>query len=619
MTRKYFGTKLLATALATFALASCQSESSLNEPSSDNRREVELTVSATKGDLQTRTDLNLDKAELKIIKTWDLNDRVHVCEADGNYVGYLEVTGLNDDKTEATFKGVVRLLDRDGIHKLSFSTIGKEKDANYSAKSGKTMSDVEYNFAEQTSTDIHALDANDLMITDCDVVVSGQKAQFTNLILRRQFAYGRFTLLYNDEPLTFAAGTKVIIDTENSDIQSGATIAFPKTITASRTSALEVTTDKNDFYVVFVPGSEKGKINFTVTVNGEEYVGYSNEYLIEKNDFFRKATGGALPINVKHADGSDDQVEYGIIFKEDPEGTKPYDWEDLDLTDPENVVLPGDPKPEDHKEFLGWKIEGSNDEPTKGPWNLTEEGKGPKVTLVPVYSGNYIWNIRWENGYDGQLVPEQGQETYVGEPKNLAENNRPKTPYGLSKNNPTRDGFYFNGWSYIRPSNKEEKTVGATSEFGPMYTECVINNWTITYKALWKRTYEIVYHFNSADPNHSNSAGEEHAGYNAKVIDCPVGVENGYSYSVIMPGTASADRFNDHGGVALTQNGGKFIGWRKMKGCADQYTDADAARTITSENNTWEFKGGKYILHLEPVYSDPNTISTPGYEHGDFQ
>lgn len=315
MTNKFFGTKLLATALATFALASCQSESSLVEPSSNNRRDVELTVTATKGELMTRTDINLSNDEKKLIKTWDLGDRIHVCESNGAYVGYLDVTGLNEDHTQATFKGVVSLLDNDGKQTLSFVTLGKGMDEGYEAKSGKQMTAVEYDFTNQTNpASVASLGDYDLMFTDCEVEVKGGSATFVDLQLKREFAFGRFTLLYNDVPLQFDANTVVTIDTEAGDMKSGASVAFPKTVTPNRTTSLSVTTNENDFYVRMVPGSEQGRIKFNVTVNGEAYEGYSSSFLIEKNDFFRFNEGGPLPINVKRTDGSDDEHKFSLTY-----------------------------------------------------------------------------------------------------------------------------------------------------------------------------------------------------------------------------------------------------------------------------------------------------------------
>ncbi|MDE6794085.1 MAG: InlB B-repeat-containing protein [Muribaculaceae bacterium] len=321
MTNKFFGTKLIATALATFALASCQSESSLVEPSIDNMRDVNLTITASKGDFQTRTNLDLSEDQKKLLLTWNLGDVIHVSENNGKYAGILTVTEFVDDKhTKAKFEGNIRVLDQDGKHTLTFASLGK--DVEYSANRGRQMTNMSYEFSSQINAGVGALAANDLLIADGDVNIYKGEATFNDLYMKRQFAFGRFTLLYNGEPLVFDANTVVTINTEKGDIKTGATLAFPKAITPNGETSISLTTSENDFYVTFVPDSKESrvesKIKFSVTVNGETYEGYSNSYLIEENDFYRKAQGlekgEALPINVKNVDEQTFELTYNQNF-----------------------------------------------------------------------------------------------------------------------------------------------------------------------------------------------------------------------------------------------------------------------------------------------------------------
>ncbi|MDE7350566.1 MAG: hypothetical protein K2N25_05820, partial [Muribaculaceae bacterium] len=123
MAKKNFGTKLFAAALSTFALAGCQSESTLLEPAANNLRDVELTVTASKGEL-TRTNLNLSYDAKKLLLTWNIDDKIQVSEADGTYAGYLKVTKLIDGGTTAEFKGIVSVLGDDGTHTFTFASLG---------------------------------------------------------------------------------------------------------------------------------------------------------------------------------------------------------------------------------------------------------------------------------------------------------------------------------------------------------------------------------------------------------------------------------------------------------------------------------------------------------------
>ena len=458
-----FGTKLFAAALAAFSLASCQNESSLEEISNNNRRDVELTITATKGDVKTRTDLTLDAEQTKLIKTWNLEDKIHVCEEDGSYVGYLEVTELYKNDTQAAFKGVVRLLDKDGKHNLYFSTIGPEKDKTYTAKTSAKMPGLAYDFANQISSDEHALNNNDLMITNCEVEVVGHSAQFTDLTLRRQFAYGRFTLIYNKEPLEFSENTVVTIDTEKSDIQTYANVEFPDKVTPERKSALSVTTSDNDFYVTFVPGSEQSRIKFTVTVGGDVYEGYSNEYLIEKNDFFRKNEGGALPIYMENISAKTYKITYKCGFDYAPKGeasveistsgdVKASAYKSLELTEP---VL---------YDFTGWKElkeDGSLDENliSEGDVLTFDEGQTTK-TLVAQWETEKL-TVIYTDGVENEEV--FTDDIHYG--LSIGENNTPNF-----RGSTERDGYTFNGWSpTINPDIKLDDFGGPGQPNGVHY------------------------------------------------------------------------------------------------------------------------------------------------------
>lgn len=311
MSNRFWGAKLLPSAFLALSLAACQSESPVLETSTDNMSEITLTGTISKGEMNTRTNLGLDDNGQTLIMTWNMGEYIHVSYKDGTYLGHLEVTGFADEAhTLANFVGKIKAIPTNGDHDVYFYTLGSEHE--YTGERGEKMTEMSYDFENQTSTDANALAAHDLMLTPGVIHVNGGNATFENLRLKRQFAFGRFTLLYDGTPLSFGSeGAVVTIDTEAEDIKTGATISFPENITASRgEEAIKVSASQNDFYVTFVPGSAEGKIKFNVTVNGEKYEGYTNRtHLIDKNKFFRKNEGGAYPINVKHVDGSDDQFK----------------------------------------------------------------------------------------------------------------------------------------------------------------------------------------------------------------------------------------------------------------------------------------------------------------------
>lgn len=304
---------MLATALATFALASCQSESSLLEPTAGNMQEVELTVIASKDEF-TRSNLNLNDEEKRLLVTWNLGDVIHVSEKDGKYKGYLTVTELIDEGKKAKFKGTISVLKGSGVHTFTFISLGKG--VEYTATTGATMADMTYDFASQINNGVEALAQNDLLLTDGDVTIEDGKATFEYLFLKRQFAFGRFTLLLNGEPLAFDDNTVVTI--EKDDLKPGATLTFPSTVEATGEGPISLTTSENDFYVTLVPGTKESRIKFTVIVDGKKYEGFSNEYQIEKNDYFTKAKdlekGLPIPIEMTDITGRDDEKVFRILY-----------------------------------------------------------------------------------------------------------------------------------------------------------------------------------------------------------------------------------------------------------------------------------------------------------------
>ena len=594
MTNKFFGTKLLATALATFALASCQSESSLVEPSSNNRRDVELTVTATKGELMTRTDINLSNDEKKLIKTWDLGDRIHVCESNGAYVGYLDVTGLNEDHTQATFKGVVSLLDNDGKQTLSFVTLGKGMDEGYNAKSGKQMTAVEYDFTNQTNpASVASLGDYDLMFTDCEVEVKGGNATFVDLQLKREFAFGRFTLLYNDVPLQFDANTVVTIDTEAGDMKSGASIVFPKTVTPNRTTSLSITTNENDFYVRMVPGSEQGRIKFNVTVNGEAYEGYSSSFLIEKNDFFRFNEGGPLPINVKRTDGSDDEHNFSLTYNAN------YGSNDT-WTDNQNGVglsftytLSEYGKIFDETnegyDFVGWNTsaDGTGETLNPGSEYTVQYPDGTATLYAQWKQKEYNWQFIWVDELSfGDNAVTYGRKLESGEaPKTLQSAFPTDLPSSKWYNNMVKDGYTFLGWEY------NGKMVGKN---GNTYksSDIVANKGTETVTVDGKEYYPVYIYAKWEKKTYEYTLIHEIEGDEARKESFTV-AEDPFEVSVVK-----------NAPVVVAPAGYEFKGWAK-KG---------TTTIVTSVSFTHE----ELTIIVEPVFEKLPTVTTPGYKPGTF-
>lgn len=444
MAKKNFGTKLFATALATFALASCQSESTLLEPAANNLCDVQLTVTASKGEL-TRTNLELSEDEKSLLLKWNEGDIIHVSEADGKYAGFLTVTKIIDGGKTAEFFGTVKTYMTDGKRTFTFAYLGK--DVKYSAEEGIQMEDKIYELSNQVYTTPQDLVNNDLLLETADVNIKGGNASFENLYMRRQFAYGRFQLLYDSTPLEFPENTVVTIS--KSDMRNGATLKFPSTVDPTVGDSFTVTTSVNDFYVTFVPAleeeAETSELEFEVNIEQVDYKGSSKPYLIKKNKFFRRAEGLEkalpIPINVSRTDGYDDEKEYKVIynsnFGDNPQIKEVTDKStgngcEFSLSDYDDLGFTAS-KP--YYDFDGWNTE-ADGTGTQYAYNSVYSFTAPEteVTLYAQWT-EHVWTVTWMDGYSEEPMK---TETVKGEAG--------KDISGLYPADPTREGFKPTGW-----------------------------------------------------------------------------------------------------------------------------------------------------------------------------
>ncbi len=612
-------------------VSSCNDEMT-SDKTGNTGKSVRISLSASRANTDpTRTSLSEGGENGGLNCVWTKNDKLLVTNDEGRKLGYLKLDDEFDQKDQGQFNGTIYI--EDGKYNLNFYYLGTSVAQDKEDK--KAYSEVESStpyvadFSNQEGTFL-SLSDYDILTATKETVIDGDYIYFGNINFERRVSFAQFEMINLPEieyPITVTISGEMLCNKASvslSDLDDNRVkVDYMKGDVKVNIAKKD---ENNNFYITLLPTTSGGLFTFHLVDKGGKAftTTYQVNNPVKENIYYHKAVKNdkdevtgyeGIPL-----DFTPDAPEYDIIFMTYPEGTpnnEEFDHNE-DLTDPSNVELPGDPKPENHKEFLGWKIEGSEDEPTEGPWNLTEEGKGPVVTLVPVYSDSYVWNIEWRCGYgDNHLVEYQGQTTYTYAHTNpytqiKKTNVKVTTPYGINGNNtdynPTREGCTFIGWHNPAPSGNsckatDEKTANQT------YSS---DNWTVVFTAMWNRVYEIVYHFNSANPKHSYS-GEHNSTYNAAIIDRPTGVEDGYVYGIRFDN----EFFADQEGLA---NKDKLIGWKRF-GCADHYTDGSIDNLIFKEGDTFEFKDGKYILHLEPVYAEPEnkvTITHQGYNRDTF-
>ncbi|MDE5774087.1 MAG: hypothetical protein K2H86_06495, partial [Muribaculaceae bacterium] len=349
-----------------------------------------------------------------------------------------------------------------------------------------------------------------------------------------------------------------------------------------------------EFYMTYLPTKDADEVSFTaVDKNGKSFVGkYNISKAVAQNKYFRKALGNGqyegIPVDFTEV------IEYKLILMEDPEGTKEHET----IENPENpaaVTLPGDPNPntDPEQEFLGWKKEGTTDEPTKDPWDLTKEGYGPTVTLVPVYKAKeYQWQFKWVDD------PEVGTASYGAKLENGP------TPHTLESTFPTdnpndvnyykknvKEGYTFLGWEYDgkmvgKDGNVFDATeVVAYKEKAEKIDLYGVETYRVFIYAKWSKndvTYTVKYE------------------QDGKELDIKTETKKADKVTVNVNEGAPKDKVN-----VPAYN--EFVGWAEK---------GDTSKTILTEVELTN--PGKPSITVVPVFNKKTTVSTPGYGHGTF-
>lgn len=259
---------------ASFVLTSCQNE----EFVSMQGQEVLLTVTANRGDVDTRTTFEENGADL--ICKWSKGDQLIVANASGAKIGAISLVG---DGGEATgqFQGLVSLNAGEEINLIYLGNgveiSGVENDAtsfsvNYSAQDGTFTSMAAHDILGGTAT-VSAGASNGTVTAD---VVMARKVDL---------AYFRLNL---DDDVTLAANDVVTI-TGGEALYTSANVSFAKggSIGKATNAANTLTITKaeagNDIYFTMLPCTSvtptltvnKGGYKYTKTLDANSWTGGS--------------------------------------------------------------------------------------------------------------------------------------------------------------------------------------------------------------------------------------------------------------------------------------------------------------------------------------------------------
>lgn len=514
-------------------MTSCANEEAIFS-TNESGNTVHMVVTASReGDGNTLSRTSFKEKDGSLECRWTAGDRLLVTDEEGVRKGVLTLTE-GAGEAFGTFEGNLRGIN-DGNTKLNYFYLGTVPSTDGENGYASVESEKPYvkDFSDQPGT-LESFVQNDILSVTKDVVVVDGNSYVENINLSRRVSYARFALNFPSE-----VSYPIDVTLSGTELANVVTLDIATNEVSYQKGNVKATVQSGkDLYITYLPTSSLYDITFSaVDKDGKKFTGkFSVEYVIPQGVYYRKTLKNDADEIIGYGGLPVDLTEYDIIFKEDPEGETDYDYEE-DLTDPSNVVLPGDPKPGDNKEFLGWKKEGSDDEPTMGPWDLTDPTKGPQVTLVPVYK--YTWNVTWTNGYDNSNDISKPYEGLVGP--------------NISNDYPadfTRTGYKPMGWDkYITNLSTKELNVVITAQ--------------------WEKLWDV------------------------KWVDAD-GTKIKQAYYDTTPENIDADEYP---GVPEAATGYEFDKW-------------EITKDVTNKTAV-----------IKPIYKEiavPNTVTTPGYEHGTF-
>lgn len=305
MKQKFLLFGLVLLGLTQFS--SCSSDEDLLPGDQVKGKEVQVSITVSRGGDNTRTLLTEDKTNGGLNDVWVAGDKLTIFNAAGEKAGELTLKAGEENKSEAVFTGTVEVGTTDGNYRLWY--FGKPSDNAEdpypyldfeSRKANKEFGVLLNEQAFKTPADLSGVD---LMTAPVEIYVEGNEGFVKkNVTMNPQLAMARFTLSGLPAGTT---GDLKFVNVNKSETGSTLYKRFfsngggedTATFSSSNGGGLTVKNVKagEDVYLAFVPGVYKFAVSVT-TNNGVYTYEFKNPSTLEAGYYysaFAKEEGAA--------------------------------------------------------------------------------------------------------------------------------------------------------------------------------------------------------------------------------------------------------------------------------------------------------------------------------------
>lgn len=403
-----------------------------------------MVVSALRdngSEAESRTSLTESEGALSCV--WTKGDRILVTDNNGKKLGRLTIKAEDVGKKEAEFSGDLNGLSQEGTQILNYYYLGTavsvgEGNTAYDKETVPSNGNYVADFSTQPGT-LESLSDYDMLTVSQSTIINGSASYFGKIKFSRRISFARFKM-----NLPTGVEFPVTVTMEGNELCNTATLTLAdKNVAYAKGSVTIENVAGQEFYMTYLPTAAEDEVSFTaVDANNKTYVGkYNISKAVSENKYFRKALGNGEYEGI-NIDFTAVENQYHVKYVTDdnqvtidefePKSAEDIEWNvrnqgPADIAGIEKQYAP------EGKEFDKWKDINTGN----CPETVTLSKENSSYVFVPTWKDKATVNVTWKDGYTED--PIRTEDVKVGE-------NEEKPIGNLFPNNPTREGYIFDGW-----------------------------------------------------------------------------------------------------------------------------------------------------------------------------